>query len=86
LTSLLASLAANPEAFTETEGRRVSIEEIIEKYSADLDASTPSGKGSTANAVLLTGSTGSLGAQILASLLKDRNVKWVCALNRPSSG
>jgi len=81
LTSFLVALVSNPEGFTDEKSRKVLIEEMVEKYSADLDG-TPRAK----KVVLLTGSTGNLGSQILASLLQDENVKRVYALGRPSSG
>ena len=81
LTSFLVALVGNPEGFTDEKSRKALIEEMVEKYGAGLDG-IPRGK---ANVVLLTGSTGNLGSQILASLLQDENVKRVYTLNRPSS-
>ncbi|KAJ3731308.1 putative aminoadipate reductase [Lentinula guzmanii] len=75
------------------------IEAMIERYSKGLELTTSLKYDSTiANSngvngaspppkivVLLTGSTGNLGAQILSRLLRDCSVDLVYALNRPSS-
>jgi thioester reductase-like protein len=61
---------------------------MIEKYSAGLDRIFPLTRaraGTSGHVVLLTGSTGNLGSQILASLLNDPRVEKVYALNRASS-
>jgi thioester reductase-like protein len=61
---------------------------MITKYSKGLDVplSLPSVKiDSTQQCVLLTGSTGNLGAQLLESLLLNDSVTRVYTLNRPSS-
>ncbi|KAH0588812.1 Polyketide synthase HetM [Termitomyces sp. J132] len=64
----------------------VAIEEMITKYSSDLDVPLPSSQFSAPSpaVVLLTGSTGNLGSQILARLLEDSRVETVYAYNRPS--
>ncbi|KAJ3740205.1 acetyl-CoA synthetase-like protein [Lentinula detonsa] len=75
------------------------IEAMIERYSKGLELSTSLKYDSTIGnsngvngaspppkiVVLLTGSTGNLGAQILSRLLRDCSVDLVYALNRPSS-
>lgn len=64
------------------------IEEMIEKYSQGLDAPFPPPKiplNTEKHHVLLTGSTGNLGAELLAGLLSNESVHRVYALNRPSS-
>ncbi|KAG6865244.1 hypothetical protein C0991_004125 [Blastosporella zonata] len=69
-------------------GHFALIEEMIAKYSVGLEK-PPSRAGNLRTAaafVLLTGSTGNLGSQILATLLEDDRVKHVYALNRPSKG
>ncbi|KAG6820230.1 putative NRPS-like protein biosynthetic cluster [Arthromyces matolae] len=61
------------------------IEAMIEKYSKDLDDS-PGIVGSSWSepaVVLLTGSTGNLGSEILAALLGNNRVQRVYAFNRP---
>ncbi|CAA7263092.1 unnamed protein product [Cyclocybe aegerita] len=57
------------------------IDSMISKYQLKPAANN---SPDAASVVLLTGSTGNLGAQILAGLLKDPRVKQIYALNRPS--
>lgn len=63
---------------------------MVSKYSTGLSAPLATGvilaPSTDETVVLLTGSTGSLGAQILETLLKATRVRKVYALNRPSSG
>lgn len=64
------------------------IEDMIRKYTADLPkpATLPSPqRGGEGAVVLLTGSTGNVGSQILATLLADQRITKVYTLNRPSS-
>ncbi|KAG6861818.1 hypothetical protein C0995_011700 [Termitomyces sp. Mi166 len=61
------------------------IEELIAKYSANLgplENSSTSLAQETALVVLLTGSTGHLGSQILANLLKEDRITRIYAFNR----
>ncbi|KAG6855913.1 hypothetical protein H0H87_009479 [Tephrocybe sp. NHM501043] len=66
--------------------RSALIETMIEKYSFGLNASaaTPALGSATSAVVLLTGSTGSIGTEILAKLLEDASVEHIYAFNRPS--
>ena len=87
MTSFLAALVANPEGFTDSKDRKILIEEMIEKYGAGLSGvprGIPSRTSESAHVVLLTGSTGNLGAQILATILQDDKIRRIYALNRPS--
>lgn len=63
---------------------KAHIGDLIAKYSAYLPASRFSDKASATSdvVVVLTGSTGSLGAHILASLLEEAKVSKVYTLNR----
>ncbi|KAF9073069.1 hypothetical protein BDP27DRAFT_1289576 [Rhodocollybia butyracea] len=64
------------------------IQEMIALYSQGLNSlfsPTSDASVSSETVVLLTGSTGNLGAQILADLLKDKAVSYVYTLNRPSA-
>lgn len=72
------------------EADRVTIEDLIKKYSVALDPSVlrPSCDNvpiPEEQVVLVTGTTGNLGAEILLRLLEDKRVKRVYALNRKSS-
>lgn len=58
---------------------------MIDKYSQDIrqPVYASCGQSSEPIAVLLTGSTGNLGSQILAVLLADPKIGKVYTLNRP---
>ncbi|KAF8054252.1 putative aminoadipate reductase [Lyophyllum atratum] len=92
LGTFLASLVADPEGFKGVNNGKAQVEAMIEKYGAGLNlthapapTSVDSGT-SRKKVVLLTGSTGNLGSQILAGLLADSSVEKVYALNRASKG
>ncbi|GLB33171.1 putative acetyl-CoA synthetase-like protein [Lyophyllum shimeji] len=65
---------------------RALIEELIKKYSAGFESSSENTLCPRASlaTVLLTGSTGNLGSEILVKLLEDDRVDKVYAFNRPS--
>jgi hypothetical protein len=90
LAAFISGAVTDPEHFALTTNKTEIIEAMIEKYSAGLSAPISvngrSGPPSHDAVVLLTGSTGNLGAQLLESLLRDPRVKRVYVLNRPSSG
>ncbi|KAG6888349.1 hypothetical protein C0995_009042 [Termitomyces sp. Mi166 len=88
LTTFLVKLAADPEGFESGKDNKAEIEAMIEKYSVGLEASPSCGTFSApkSKVILLTGSTGNLGSQILADLLLDPSVERVYALNRASTG
>lgn len=90
LSKFLAHVVADPENFWFTNCKIEAIETMIAKYSNSLPApltsrskQAPRDDGAV---VLLTGSTGNLGAQLLSSLLENPGVRMVYALNRPASG
>ncbi|KAJ7077669.1 putative aminoadipate reductase, partial [Mycena belliarum] len=66
---------------------KVAMDEMISKYTSALPP-LPSLSNATSSlplaTVLLTGSTGSLGSQILATLVEDERVAKIYAFNRPS--
>jgi FlaA1/EpsC-like NDP-sugar epimerase len=71
---------------TEEADPTVPVKKMIGLYSKDMPALSTEGKAKTdGEVVLLTGSTGSLGSQLLAALLVDEKVKKVYVLNRPSA-
>lgn len=74
---------------TQEEHRRDAVEEMrsmIEKYTRDLPEPQHASLEPPKNiAVLLTGSTGSVGSNILATLLEDPHIHSVYTLNRSSS-
>lgn len=91
LSDVLARLVTNPSegnnTFAMPKTHEESIEEMISKYTQGLDASPPNPAkvDPTRQYVLLTGSTGNLGAQLLESLLLNDSVARVYTLNRPSA-
>jgi hypothetical protein len=75
----------NPGDRTEEADPTVPIKKMINLYSWDMPSMNTQGKPKPdGEVVLLTGSTGGLGSQLLASLISDERVKTVYALNRPS--
>ncbi|KAG5350707.1 hypothetical protein C0989_009601 [Termitomyces sp. Mn162] len=89
LATFLVQLVADPEGFQDGKNAKAEIEAMIEKYSAGLDSSHSDFSALSApknKVILLTGSTGNLGSQILADLLLDPSVERVYALNRASTG
>ncbi|KAJ6509744.1 putative aminoadipate reductase [Mycena vulgaris] len=74
-------------ATPDTASVEIQMEEMIAKYSpTSLGTATTGGKPGIGQSpvVLLTGSTGNLGSQILVSLLTDDRVLKVYACNRPA--
>ncbi|KAF9059347.1 putative nonribosomal peptide synthetase [Rhodocollybia butyracea] len=68
------------------ESHQVLMEQMIETYSEGLGSiSNSEGRTSGSAVVFLTGSTGNLGAQMLASLVSNRTVDKVYTFNRPST-
>lgn len=66
--------------------RKDVIEAMISKYSVGLDVPVAQSTAQVARAVVLvTGSTGNLGAQLLETMLQDEKVERVYAMNRASS-
>ncbi|KII84556.1 hypothetical protein PLICRDRAFT_117723 [Plicaturopsis crispa FD-325 SS-3] len=70
-----------------TVNEKAKIENMIEQYSTGLlPLKQTINSPSTTHVVLLTGSTGGLGSQLLAFLLTRPNVRRVYAFNRPRKG
>jgi len=89
LTQFLVSVIANPDEFVATTCRAEAIELMISKYARGLSADltlTSSGSSDISDSdeavVLITGTTGNLGSQLLEALLRDGRVQTVYALNR----
>lgn len=64
-----------------------AVEDMIAKYPADmpsLSLEVLSSSKPTSTVVLITGSTGGLGSQLLSECLMDDNVTKVYVLNRPA--
>lgn len=88
LAEFIVGIAADPSGSRPQKAQSgpEAIEEMIKKYTSGLD-NTPLGSSKPhERVVLLTGSTGNIGAQILTNLLEDKGVYRIYALNRASSG
>lgn len=84
LAAFLLRLITNPESILAATSRIDAIEEMIAKYNVGFQKPALSGASTDAATVLITGTTGNLGSEILAGLLLDDAVKKIYALNRPS--
>lgn len=88
LAAAISAHVVQPDSTQNTDGVD-AIRRAIETYSQGLSAKEPSKTPTTVTgplAVLLTGSTGNLGAHLLAYLLEDSRVAKVYAHNRTSTG
>ncbi|KIK55529.1 hypothetical protein GYMLUDRAFT_837603 [Collybiopsis luxurians FD-317 M1] len=87
LADFIVRLVQHPtENGSADKSHETAMEDMISLYSQGLDAPiTSCTKIASKTVVLLTGSTGNLGAQILASLLENDSVGLVYTLNRSSS-
>ncbi|KAG6907803.1 putative NRPS-like protein biosynthetic cluster [Tephrocybe rancida] len=92
LAYFISSLLTSPKATQATNASQgaAALKAMIAKYTAGFETSLPETSSIQPSAplptvVLLTGSTGNLGSQILAVLLGDPRVDKVYAYNRPST-
>ncbi len=90
LASFVVGAVVNPdrlESVTVT-SRADEIEKMIKKYSSAerLPPALSTVADTTEVVVLITGTTGNLGAQLVDVFLRDGRVKKVYTLNRPSGG
>ena len=83
LAHFIVGAVTNPDQLTTTISRADEIETMIKKFSFAESTSSVTNNHVT---VLITGTTGNLGAQLVDVFLRDGRVKKVYALNRPSSG
>ncbi|KAK0196977.1 hypothetical protein F5146DRAFT_1153799, partial [Armillaria mellea] len=89
LAVLLYSLARGKldAVHTEPDSRVKAMHAMVKKYSKGLPTSTsgmpPPARSLADKIVLLTGTTGSLGSHVLASLVLDTSVDRIYAVNRP---
>ncbi|KAH9475986.1 putative NRPS-like protein biosynthetic cluster [Psilocybe cubensis] len=86
LAKFLVGIIADPDGFVLSSNRVDAIDAMINKFSTGLSAPVQQlGAGNVDEVVvLLTGSTGNLGAQILEALLRNSRATRVYALNRAS--
>ncbi|KAI0079020.1 acetyl-CoA synthetase-like protein, partial [Panus rudis PR-1116 ss-1] len=86
LAAALTRLLSPSDEYSGTSEEVSHIQEMISKYSSQLPSLVIASDktSSTDTVILLTGSTGSLGSEILASLLSDKRISTVYTLNRQS--
>jgi hypothetical protein len=90
MTSITANSCKGISEHSSSNAERMSqMNAFIERYSFQPDAghassSSPTARAPTDKVVLLTGTTGNLGSDILFTLLRDPTVRKVYALNRLS--
>ncbi|KAJ7242075.1 hypothetical protein C8J57DRAFT_1368382 [Mycena rebaudengoi] len=82
ITEIASGLGLEPEDISL---RTVAMESMVQKYTCEFPRSISTTKVPEAETVLITGTTGALGSQILAHLLALPNITSVYALNRPRS-
>jgi hypothetical protein len=85
-TFLVAHASGKHTDTSSNEEKEEEMARMVEKYSADFPTHLSAGGTSLPGrkSVLLTGSTGGLGAFVLSVLVADEDVKYVYCLNRPS--
>lgn len=84
LAAFLIATVIDPESVKTVTNRAEAIEEMIAKYNIGLSAPISAGIAKNGTQVLITGTTGNLGSQILEILLRDPSVSRIYALNRVS--
>lgn len=88
LSKFIVELVHDPSQSGSDHNHEEAMEEMIQRYSQGLDGLPNSDVDAPApvmRVVLLTGSTGNLGAQILAMLISNETVARIYTLNRSSS-
>lgn len=92
LAQFVHSLAAGTHKYADESPKAKAdlMRAMVEKYTVDLGPRTASNQNDVPRAdgdvVLVTGTTGSLGCFILASLIEDTKVSKIYALNRAAEG
>ena len=88
LTGFIIGAVTNSDRLSSTTSKVDEIENMIKKYSSPRSTSTSTviENQTTQLAVLITGTTGNLGAQLVDAFLRDARIAKVYTLNRPSSG
>lgn len=88
LASRVSRVALDVTAGQAPETKAADLTVILDRYTSHFPRHVPTSSsanhGSTGDVVLVTGTTGSLGAAVLAKLIRDPVVTKVYALNRPS--
>lgn len=86
LASFVSGLASSGAQTGSEQERAVALmNSVVEKYARDLPTHVPSAAAPAEEVVLVTGTTGGLGASLLSQLIQNASVKRVYALNRKSS-
>lgn len=90
LAGFIIGAVTNSDRLPSTSSKVDEIENMIKKYSSTVLASAVKWDAAedqtTRLVVLITGTTGNLGAQLVDTFLRDARITKVYTLNRPSSG
>lgn len=89
LSSFVSGLASSDyddEDFATHDKAVEAMLEMVEKYTKDFPAHVPSAPAPKKDVVLLTGTTGGLGASLLFSLVDSPDVERIYAVNRKGEG
>jgi FlaA1/EpsC-like NDP-sugar epimerase len=82
LSTRILELLADPSSTGASDSVKI-IEETISKYSFSGEVTNASNRKDEGTVVIVTGSTGYLGSQVLEGLLTDQRISKVYALSRP---
>lgn len=82
LSTRILELLADPSSIGVSKNPVEIIEETISKYSFSGEVTNASNRKEEGTVVIVTGSTGYLGSQVLEGLLTDQRISKVYALNR----
>jgi len=82
LATFIVTLVSDPDSILAVVNKTDAIEEMIGRYVVGLEHPIGAGSPSNGVTVLITGTTGNLGSQILEILLKDNTISKIYALNR----
>ena len=88
LAAYITSIASpeNDEEVDPIKLRTSAMEEMVKKYSGSFKQHEPKGGVASKDVIIVTGTTGGLGALLLEKLLKSPDVERVYALNRGKEG
>ncbi|KAI0070731.1 acetyl-CoA synthetase-like protein, partial [Panus rudis PR-1116 ss-1] len=86
LASYIVQLVNSQHVEVNNEERINNMLNMVQKYSSSFPPHSPTAETPAKDTVLVTGTTGSLGASLLAQLVTSPDIERVYALNRKGSG